>query len=102
MGLIPKIAADDTVLVTTNHDGQTRHIPIQTGTSVMINVVGLHYNRKWTLIAIPLDPSSSVPVQLDSGIIRPNSSLIVSWVRGLGSVLFLLVQDPGAVSVESQ
>jgi len=44
--LIPKKAAEDTVLVAGNINGDTKALPIPAGSYININVPGLHYNRK--------------------------------------------------------
>jgi hypothetical protein len=52
----PKIAADDTVLTTTSTDGKNApiSIPVPKDTRVFIDVIGLHYNRKSSIISNPL------------------------------------------------
>ncbi|KAF8967870.1 cytochrome P450 [Flammula alnicola] len=44
---IPKIAAEDTSLVTSNIRGETTTVPIPRGTDITINVPGLHYNPRY-------------------------------------------------------
>ncbi|KAJ7595400.1 cytochrome P450 [Mycena floridula] len=45
--IIPKEAAEDTTLSTTNDDGQTMTFPVPRGTQLDIHTVGLHYNPRY-------------------------------------------------------
>lgn len=42
---IPKFAAEDTSLVTTDSEGRKVTIPVPQGTPIVLNVPGLHNNR---------------------------------------------------------
>ena len=42
---IPKIAAEDTTIVTSDHNGNKVTIPITKGSGISLHVPGLHYNR---------------------------------------------------------
>ncbi|KAF9450841.1 cytochrome P450 [Macrolepiota fuliginosa MF-IS2] len=44
---VPKRAAEDTTLSTTNAQGETVTIPLPKGTNLMISLPGLHYNPKY-------------------------------------------------------
>ncbi|KAK0202482.1 cytochrome P450 [Desarmillaria ectypa] len=44
---IPKISAEDTVLVSTNKAGERKTIPVPQGATILIDVVGLHYNPQY-------------------------------------------------------
>ncbi|KAK0239242.1 cytochrome P450 [Armillaria nabsnona] len=55
--LIPKMSAEDTVLVSTNEAGERRTIPVPQGTIVNIDVVGLHYNPRYWKDPEMFDPS---------------------------------------------
>ena len=42
---IPKFAAEDTSLVTTDSEGRKVTVPVPQGTPIVLNVPGLHNNR---------------------------------------------------------
>ncbi|KAL0062629.1 hypothetical protein AAF712_010466 [Marasmius tenuissimus] len=44
---IPKVSAEDTILVAENAAGETKAVPIPQGTSITLSVSGLHYNPKY-------------------------------------------------------
>lgn len=51
---IPKYSAEDTSLVIGNGAGETTVVPIPAGSGIVIDVVGLHYNRESPFLASPL------------------------------------------------
>ncbi|PBK69146.1 cytochrome P450 [Armillaria solidipes] len=55
--LIPKISAEDTVLVSTNKAGERKTIPVPQGAILDIDVVGLHYNPRYWKDPEMFDPS---------------------------------------------
>jgi cytochrome P450 len=46
VAVIPKKSAEDTILIASNANGDTKPILVPAGSIVNINVPGLHYNRK--------------------------------------------------------
>ncbi|KAF9465029.1 cytochrome P450 [Collybia nuda] len=44
---IPKESAEDTSLMATNAQGEKKAVPIPTGTNIVIDVPGLHYNPRY-------------------------------------------------------
>jgi hypothetical protein len=42
---IPKVAAEDTSLVTSNIHGEKTIVPVPKGTEIIIDTPGIHYNR---------------------------------------------------------
>nr|BAL05196.1 cytochrome P450 [Phanerodontia chrysosporium] len=44
---IPKVAAEDTTLVTTDHGGNKVVVPVTKGTGISLHVPGLHYNPRY-------------------------------------------------------
>ena len=59
MSGIPKIAAEDTSLVTGNVHGEKTTVPVPKGTDVTIDTPGIHYNRTYLVVVfIYLMPSS--------------------------------------------
>jgi len=44
---VPKVSAEDTTLTTTNSAGDKVVVPIPSGASVNLHIVGLHYNPKY-------------------------------------------------------
>ena len=44
---IPKVAAEDTSLVTSNIRGEKKAVPILKGSVIFINTIGTHYNRTY-------------------------------------------------------
>ncbi|KAK0437997.1 cytochrome P450 [Armillaria borealis] len=55
--VIPKISAEDTVLVSTNEAGERKTIPVPQGAIVRIDVVGLHHNPRYWKNPEMFDPS---------------------------------------------
>ncbi|PBK99829.1 cytochrome P450 [Armillaria gallica] len=55
--IIPKMSAEDTVLVSTNEAGERKTIPVPQGAIVSIDVVGLHYNPRYWKDPEMFDPS---------------------------------------------
>ena len=45
VGIIPKVAAQDTTLTVNNSNGGTTTFPVPSGTNIDLHVPGLHYNR---------------------------------------------------------
>lgn len=46
---IPKIAAEDTTLTTTNSKGERVTVTVPKGAYISLNTAGLHYNRACTV-----------------------------------------------------
>ena len=44
---IPKVAAEDTSLVTSNIHGEKTTVPVPKGTEIVIVTPGVHYNRTY-------------------------------------------------------
>ncbi|KAK0188569.1 cytochrome P450 [Armillaria mellea] len=57
VAVIPKMSAEDTVLVSTNKAGECKTIPVPQGTIVSIDVAGLHYNPRYWKDPEVFDPS---------------------------------------------
>jgi len=47
---IPKYSAEDTTLVIGNEAGETVVLPVPAGSKIIVDVPGLHYNRKSRLV----------------------------------------------------
>lgn len=44
---IPKRSSEDTTLATSDADGNAIVVPVSRGTGIVLDVAGLHYNRKY-------------------------------------------------------
>ncbi|KAF9469453.1 cytochrome P450 [Collybia nuda] len=44
---IPKESAEDTFLIATNNQGEAKSVPVPKGTTLVIDIVGLHYNPRY-------------------------------------------------------
>ena len=49
---IPKVAAEDTSVVTSNIRGEKKTIPILKGTGILLDTCGLHYNRTYLVLLL--------------------------------------------------
>ena len=52
---IPKAAAEDTSLVTSNIHGEKTTVPVPKGTDIVIDTPGIHYNRTYMVVFISPD-----------------------------------------------
>ena len=43
---VPKVSAEDTTLVTTDHAGNKVIVPVPQGIELILHICGVHYNRK--------------------------------------------------------
>ena len=48
---VPKVAAEDTSVVAGNIHGEKKSIPILKGTDIIIDIVGIHYNRTYLVFS---------------------------------------------------
>lgn len=46
VNVIPKFSAEDTILSTSNRNGEVKLIPTPKGTRLLIHTTGLHFNSK--------------------------------------------------------
>ena len=81
---VPKIAVKDTSIVASNIRGEKKAIPILKGTSILINIVGTHYNRTYLvfsrclvhILMMKLNVLPyKIPFQLVTGLTRMHSTL---------------------------
>ena len=49
---IPKVAVEDTILVTSNIHGEKTTVPVPKGTDIVIDTPGIHYNRTYLVAFI--------------------------------------------------
>jgi len=54
---VPKVAAEDTSIVTCNIRGEKKAIPILKGTDIVLDVVGTHYNPRYWDDPLTFNPS---------------------------------------------
>lgn len=79
---IPKCSAEDTSLVIGNEAGETTMLPIPAGSRVIVDVVGLHYNRKSHLPQQAYSGGSRRATQQGIGTTHFLSNQIASWGNG--------------------
>ena len=53
----PKVAAEDTSLVTSNIRGEKKAVPILKGSVIFINTIGTHYNRTYLVFFLLMSGS---------------------------------------------